>query len=332
MTFLTRSRSGAVDVATGRTKRGSVVGSLDNRGERRAGAGLAPVGRPQGALGKWTSMRIGGVSLLFLLVAASPAVAFEERAADGRLADTRIAENRAARPAYKDAQQALAAGMATYSAGNPKNSVDALTYAAQGGQALAQWKLGKMYAAGDGVAPDDAKAYQYFLQIVDHYDEDTTPRREISVVASAFVAVGAYSLNGIPDSLRPDPRRALNMFQYAATNFGDANAQYNLARMYLDGAGVAKDARQAARWLRLAAEKGHTPSQAVLGQLLFTGPEGVARQRAQGLMFLTLARESVSDPANEGWVIDLYEKAMHDSSDNDRQAALAYLEGYLKKR
>lgn len=280
------------------------------------------------------SMRIlGGVSFLCLVVAAAPALAFDERASDGRHGETRMADSRAARPAYKDAQQALAAGMATYSAGNPKNSVDALTYAAQGGAALAQWKLGKMYAAGDGVAPDDYKAYQYFLQIVDHYDEDTTPRREISVVASAFVAVGAYSLTGIPNSaLRPDPRRALNMFQYAATNFGDANAQYNLARMYLDGAGVDKDARQAARWLRLAAEKGHTPSQAMLGQLLFTGPEGVARQRAQGLMFLTLARESVSDPVGEHWVIDLYEKAMHDSSDNDRQAALAYLEGYLKKR
>lgn len=84
--------------------------------------------------------------------------------------------------------------------------------------------------------------------------------------------------------------------------------------MYLDGAGVDKDARQAARWLRLAAEKGHTPSQAVLGQLLFTGPEGVARQRAQGLMFLTLARELVSDPVGERWVIDLYDKAMHDLS------------------
>lgn len=267
--------------------------------------------------------------------ASAPASAFDERVegrAPERLAENRVAENRA-RPSYKDAQQALAAGMATYSAGNPKNSVDALTYAAQGGAALAQWKLGKMYAAGDGVTADAYKAYQYFLQIVDHYDEDTTPRRELPVVASAFVAVGAYALNGIPNSsLRADPRRALDMFQYAATNFGDASAQYNLARMYLDGAGVEKDARQAARWLRLAAEKGHAPSQAVLGQLLFTGPQGVARQRAQGLMYLTLARESAADPAADHWIVDLYEKAMGEASDNDRQAALVYLEGFLKKR
>ena len=288
-------------------------------------------------------MRIRGrVSFVIVcglaVAAAAPARAFDDRGGDRsaemHIGDARIvAENRAARPVYKDAQQALQAGIATYSAGNAKNSVDALTYAAQGGAALAQWKLGKMYAAGDGVAPDDYKAYKYFLQIVENYDEDSTPRRELPVVASAFVAVGAYSLNGIAGSaLRPDANRALSMFQYAATNFGDANAQYNLARMYLDGAGVEKDARQAARWLRLAAEKGHAPSQALLGQLLFTGPEGVARQRAQGLMFLTLARESATDPAADHWIVDLYEKAMSAASDNDKQAALAYLEGYLKKR
>ncbi|MDE2365292.1 MAG: sel1 repeat family protein [Hyphomicrobiales bacterium] len=299
------------------------------------------------------AVRTGFWVLCGAVAVAAPARAFEERAADGRAAETRVveervadnrladsrgaesrvADSRVARPVYRDAQQALEAGIATYSAGNAKSSVEALTYAAQGGAALAQWKLGKMYAAGDGVAADDYKAYQYFAQIVDHYDEDTTPRRELPVVASAFVAVGAYALNGIPGSkLRADPRRAFNMFQYAATNFGDANAQYNLARMYLDGAGVDKDARQAARWLRLAAEKGHAPSQALLGELLFTGPEGVARQRAQGLMYLTLARESASDPVGDRWIVDLYDKAMKEAADNDKQAALAYLEGYLKRR
>ena len=61
-----------------------------------------------------------------------------------------------------------------------------------------------------------------------------------------------------------------------------------------------KDARQAARWLRLAAEKAHAPSQALLGHLLFNGADGIARQRARGLMFLTLARESALDTASLG--------------------------------
>ena len=234
---------------------------------------------------------------------------------------------------FRNAQQALQAGLESYRSGNTTNSVAALTYAAQGGETLAQWKLGKMYAAGDGVSADDMRAYQYFLQIVQGYDEESTPRQNVPAVASAFVAVGVYSLNGIPNTpLSADPARAQEMFQYAATNFSDPNAQYNLARMYLDGAGVARDPRQAARWLRLAAEKSHAPSQALLGHLLFTGADGMARQKARGLMFLTLARESVSDPVKDRWMVDLYDQAMAGAADNDRQAALASLESYLKKR
>ena len=269
----------------------------------------------------------GFASLLALALAfTSPALAFDvERDAAA-----------AARPVtgvWRDAQQALRDGIESLRSGNTRNSVDALTYAAQGGETLARWKLGKMYAAGDGVAADDWKAFQYFSAIVQSYDEDVAPQRDLPAISSAFVAVGVYSLNGMPERNMPaDPARAHQMFQYAATNFGDSNAQYNLARIYLDGAGVPKDPRQAARWLRLASAKAHAPSQALLGHLLFNGADGVSRQRARGLMYLTLARESALDAAKDGWIIDLYDKAMRTASEGDRQAALASLEGWLKNR
>ena len=119
----------------------------------------------------------------------------------------------------------------------------------------------KFMPNGDGVPRDDLKAYDYFSQIVANYDEDNPDRRDLAIVSSAFVALGIYNLNGIPGSkVRPDPQRALQMFQFAATTFGDANAQYNLARMHLEGAGVDKDGREAIRWLFLAADKGSPPS------------------------------------------------------------------------
>jgi len=37
-------------------------------------------------------------------------------------------------------------------------SLSALQYAAEGGHPIAQWKLGRMYANGDGVAQDDVRA------------------------------------------------------------------------------------------------------------------------------------------------------------------------------
>ena len=231
---------------------------------------------------------------------------------------------------FKNPQQALNKYIEGYRAGDSHASIDALRYAAEGGEALARWKLGSMYAAGDGVPHDDVMAFEYFEEIVEAYDETNLNPRERGIVAGAFVAVGAYSLNGIANSSVPrDTGRAYEMFSYAATEFGDPHAQYNLGMMYLDGTGVTKDVRRGARWLRLAADKQHMESQAVLGRLYFNGIEGVQRQRALGLMYLTMAREAAGERKKDKWVIDLYDTAMSTASDVDRQAALAYLEGYV---
>lgn len=234
---------------------------------------------------------------------------------------------------FKDARQALSIYIETYRSGGKDQSMEALRYAADGGEALARWKLGSMYASGDGVPHDDGKAYHYFQQIIQSYDESNPNPRERGVVASALVAVGAYALTGRPHAgIQRDHHRAFEMFNYAATEFGDVHAQYNLGLMYLDGSGIEKDVRRGARWLRLAADKQHMESQAVLGRLYFNGIEGVQRQRALGLMYLTMAREAASDQKKDRWVIDLYDEAMTKASDTDRQAALAFLEQHMKNR
>lgn len=269
-----------------------------------------------------------GLALLALAFAAIGAPAW---ALDG---SDYPSDPKATLPIFKSTQQALRVGVAGYRSGDMKSSVEAFKYAAAGGNPLARWKLGKMYADGDGVPRDDAKAFDYFSQIVQNYDEDDDNRHDISVVSNAFVAIGVYSLNGIPNSeIKPSPARALEMFQYAALSFGNADAQYNLARLFLEGAsGVPKDPRQAARWLSLAAEKNHCAAEALLGHMLFNGFEGFAQQRAKGLMWLTLARDAVHDTkeAKDQWVLDLYSKAFSQADDNDRQAALAYLDEHRK--
>ena len=222
---------------------------------------------------------------------------------------------------FTDPQQALRVGVDELKAGDADASVAALTYAAEGGEAIARWKLGEMYADGQGVQRDDVKAYHYFSQLVDDYDEDQPDRRNLSAISNAFVAVGVYCLNGIANSeVRPDPERAHELFQYAATIFGDPNAQYNLAHMYMVGAGgVAKDNVAAVRWLAVAAQKGHAPSQALLGHMLFMG-DGVPHQRPRGLMWLEFAKDAAPDP-KEVWIRDLYQRDFASASEDDRQAA-----------
>lgn len=232
---------------------------------------------------------------------------------------------------YGSVKDALRSGVRDYNKGDKVGAARALEYAAGQGHALALWKLGRMYADGDGVPHDDLRAFEYFSKIADENADESPDSPNAGVVASAFVALGAYFLEGIQGTyVRPNPGRAREMFQYAASYFGDSNAQYNLARLYLDGSGVPQDPRQAARWLNLAAEKGHGPSQAMLGHLLVTG-QGVPRQRARGLMWLTLAREA-ADPAKDAWILGLYDKAFEGSAPAERETALALLEQFLSRR
>lgn len=236
-------------------------------------------------------------------------------------------------PMFKDPRAALRAGLESYHAGDAATSVAALRYAADGGEALAQWKLGRMYAEGDGVARDDAKAYDYFSKLVEQFADEEPDPNERSMAASAFVAVGGYLRDGVASArIAPDLERAFDLFRYAATYFRNAEAQYQLARMYLDGVGVKKDMRQSVNWLELAARKGHTQAQAVLGRVMFNGEAGSGVQRPRGLMYLTLARDAVAVGGADQWIVDLHAKALNAANDADRRAAVSMLDDYLKDR
>jgi uncharacterized protein len=233
---------------------------------------------------------------------------------------------------YASAGEAMRSAARDLDAGETAGAVRALDFAAKQGNPLAQWKLGRMYASGDGVPLDDLKAFEYFSQIADEHADEGPDSPHAAVVANAFVALGTYFLDGIKGTyVAPNAVRAYEMYHYAASYYGNVNAQYNLARLYLEGTGVAQDARQAARWLNLAAEKGHPPAQALLGHLLITGQGGIQRQRVLGLMWLTLARQAAASGKDQ-WISDLYEKGAEGASESERQRALSYVEQYQKRK
>ena len=78
----------------------------------------------------------------------------------------------------------------------------------------------------------------------------------------------SYYLTGIVNTnIKPDRPRAREMFAYAASYFGDADAQYELGRLYMDS--TPGDPHEAARWFQLAANKGQCHAEAALGNILF---------------------------------------------------------------
>jgi TPR repeat protein len=273
-------------------------------------------------------MRIADTVLRVIVIGAAlvaaPAVAFDGSKTDGALA--------AAPPIT--AGQAFRTGAHWLKAGESAKAVTSLEYAAEKGHALAQWKLGRMYAEGDGVTQNDLKAFEYFRRIADSHADDNPDTREARFVANAFVALGQYYLDGIANTaVKRDPERAREMFSYAASYFRDPQAQYFLARLYLDGVGAPHDPRQAARWFGLSAQKGMCQAQAMLGAMLFTG-DHVPRQAARGLMWLTLAKDAARDSAaaDRDWISRLYDNAFRQATEDERAMALVFLRQWLETR
>ena len=220
--------------------------------------------------------------------------------------------------------EAFRSGARALRDGQKEKAVVSLEYAAEQGLIAAQWKLGRMYAEGDGVTRSDRRAFDYFSGIADAHADDNPGTPQSRYVANAFVALGHYYRDGIPNTdVTVNLGRARQMYAYAASYFGDPDAQYHLARLMLDANSPFKDPRQAARWLHSAANKGQYQAQAVLGRMLFKGETGVPRQPARGLMWLTLARSNAGP--SEGWIAELYELAVKQATDEDRALAGEFL-------
>ena len=92
----------------------------------------------------------------------------------------------------------------------------------------AWWKLGRMYADRG----DHARAFPIFSDLVDSYRTGSDGCRDCR---HSHVALGVYYLKGIPGTLPADPDFGYGLLEYAASYFGDPNAQYELGRLLLDG-------------------------------------------------------------------------------------------------
>jgi TPR repeat protein len=223
---------------------------------------------------------------------------------------------------------AFRSGYEAYKAGDAATALEALNFAAEKGHPGALWKLGRMYATGDLVTEDDKKALQLFARVANDYADDSPHSPDAPFVADAFVTLGGYYRRGIPGAIDADPGLARRYYAYAASYFGDPDAQFSLATMLVTGQGGGADLRQAARWFKLAARKGHAGAQAEFGHMLLEGI-GVERRPLEGLMWISIARlTSVGDPQIQA----RHEQAFSMATEADRREAMRLAEGWISRR
>jgi len=227
---------------------------------------------------------------------------------------------------YSSATEAYRQGVKAFKARQAAIAVPALEYAAQRGVLGAQVRLARAYASGRQLPKDDAKGFSYFEQIADQRADISPSSPVAGYVAEAFVALGKYYVDGIPSLPLPaNPSIAADLFRHAASYFGSAEAQYQLACLYLNGIGVDKNVRLAVNWLAIAAKKQHAASQAKLGEILWRGRE-VQKRRARGLALIVLAYENAQDGGRDlTWIAKLYREALAGSDNSIRKDAEALL-------
>ncbi|KAJ1628670.1 hypothetical protein T492DRAFT_908214 [Pavlovales sp. CCMP2436] len=150
------------------------------------------------------------------------------------------------------------------------------------GHAGAQFMLGCCHGEGKGMPQDFAMANRYFLLTADQGLAD----------AQINIAVSYRDGLGIPQShtkaaryflLAADQGSATGQMNLAMSydegRGGIAHAQSNYAMACLHGEGVPQDHEEGARYLRLAADQGYTPSMLALGTRLVDDQDVPADER-----------------------------------------------------
>ena len=206
--------------------------------------------------------------------------------------------------------------------GQQEEAIGVLKYAADQGNHAAQWKLGKMYRDGDGVQKDARAAFDFFKKIADSYWDARPGTPDWHVTADAMVALGRYYMAGVPEAgIVRNRNEAQTMFTTAATYFGHPDAQFELARLYLDSGKSHADGIQAARMLKSASDAGHVGAGALLGYMLFEG-RYLRRDQVRGLRMMVASQERAI-PADRQWIDPMVEEALSVSDEPTRRAVQA---------
>jgi TPR repeat protein len=226
---------------------------------------------------------------------------------------------------YASPQAAFEQGLGAYKAGYYEIAIPALEEAARKGPEInrffAEFYLARIYSDNTGALTDHAKAYELFRKLADdNIDADPDDGRRAPFVAKALTALAGYLRSGLKEiGLRPDPRRAVEYLQHAATFFNDKDAQFELAKAFLGGRSDPEDIKRGVHYLSVLTEEGHPGAQAFLADLYWRG-RYVPKDPRRALALITMAVEN-APPHERIWIEDVYQNIFCGTSQGTRKQA-----------
>lgn len=120
---------------------------------------------------------------------------------------------------------------------------------------------------------------------------------------------------------------ALRLFREAAER-GHVQAQYNLGVLYATGSEIAPDQFEAVRWYRIAAERGHGDAQNNLG-LMYDNGSGVEQDATEAVRWYRASAEqgNANAQSNLGWMYANGRGTSQDAAEAIRWSQLAAEQG-----
>jgi TPR repeat protein len=226
---------------------------------------------------------------------------------------------------YASPRLAFEQGLGAYKSGYYEIAIPALEEAVAHGAELdrfyAEFYLARIYSDNTGAQTDHAKAYRLFQKLVEeNTDAEPDDGKRAPFLAQALTALAGYLRQGVKEiGVAPNPDRAIAYLQHSATFFDDKDAQFELAKIFLTGAGGEEDVKRGMHYLSVLTKEGHSGGQALLADLYWRG-RFVPKDEQRALALIRMAVEN-APPHERIWIEDIYQNIFCGTSQGTRKQA-----------
>lgn len=233
---------------------------------------------------------------------------------------------------FVDPLQAFSNGRGAFLSRHYELAIPALAHAAKRGVSLSNYYLARIYADNYSPHTDHGRAFRLFRELVRQQgDVDPEDYNNAPYVAEAWTALGRYVRKGIDAiGLKPDVTKAIEYFTYAAQEFGHQDAQFELAKLQLEGEGVEQSVPRALHWLAALSTHGHPGAQAFLADLFWRG-KFVKQDLKRALALSSVALRN-SGPANKVWIAHLHQQIYCGVNKNIRRNATGLVATWTSRK
>jgi hypothetical protein len=175
-------------------------------------------------------------------------------------------------------------------AGDDGDFLQMLRQLADSGNTHVMYRLGRMYAAGTGIARDEVEAVRWYRRAADAGNLNATAALAVALIEGRGTGI--------------DAQESLRLLRTAAAK-DHIEAMNRLGHILLNGKLAAKDTLEAARLFTKAAEAGHPPSMVDLG-LMYANGVGVQTDFGKAAMWYNRAADLGNSPGmvNLGWLYE----------------------------